>query len=106
MDVLVVVGPGGRFGRDLGRVGGARRPAQGRRRRSVLLGRWPPAWCPGRLYSPALAAVAWLGRDLRGRSRPRLYLSGGGGGGMVFGFLRQWHRDGGHWCCGRRHEWL
>ena len=106
LDVHAVLRSARLLGRDLGRLAGARRPAQGGRRRG-------PCWAGGlfdrrarRLSAPALAALARPGRDRRRRAWPRLYLAGLDADQMVPRPARHGDRHGDHGLRRRRDDRL
>ena len=76
LDVHVLLRAARRLRRDLGRLAGTRRPAQGRRRLGAVLVRRPADLRPRRLHPSALADVARRRRHRRHRPRPRLHLAG------------------------------
>ncbi len=104
VDVHAVLCAARRLGRDLGRLAGARRPAQGRLRRGAVLGRRPAAWRPRRLPPSALAALARRRRHRRHRSRPWLYFPGVDADQMVPRPPRHGDRHGHHGFRRRRHD--
>ncbi len=65
LDVHAVLRAARRVGRDLGRLAGARRPAQGRRRRGVVLVRRPDASAPSASTCTSSGCM-WLGAGVIG----------------------------------------
>ncbi len=76
LDVHSVLRSARLLGSDLGRLAGARGPAQGGRCGGPVLGRRPVHRRARRLSAPALAALARPGHHRRRRPRPWLYLAG------------------------------
>ena len=75
LDVHVLLRAARRLGRHLGRLAGARRPAQGGIRLGAVLVRRPAAGRARRLHPPTLADVDRRRRHRRHRPRPRLHLT-------------------------------
>ena len=76
LDVHAVFCRARRLGGHVGRLAGARRPAQSGRGRGMLLGGRPCAGRHRHLRPPTVADVARLRRDRRHRAWPRLHLAG------------------------------
>ena len=93
-----------RLGRDLGRLAGAGRPAQGRCRRGTMLGRRSPDRGIRRLCPSALDHVARGRRHWRRRSGSRLHFPSFDADQMVPRSSRHGDRHGHHGFRRRRHD--
>ena len=104
LDVHPVFCPARLLRRSVGRLAGARRPAQGRRRRGLLLVGRVADRRARRLSAPTLAAVARTGRDRRHWSRAGLYFAGFDPDKMVSRQARHGDRHGDHGVWRRRDD--